>query len=71
MNQTQFLSWLEQGPSSEDVEELRALVARYPFSGPLRMLLAKHPTAQNISKEEMICWQQGRMFHRERLCLPT
>ena len=41
MNQTQFLSWLEQGPSSDDVEELRALVARYPFSGPLRMLLAK------------------------------
>ncbi len=41
MNQTQFLSWLEQGPSSDDVEELRSLVARYPFSGPLRMLLAK------------------------------
>lgn len=41
MNQTQFLSWLEHGPSSEDVEELRTLVTRYPFSGPLRMLLAK------------------------------
>ena len=34
-------SWLHRGPQPEDVETLRAYVERYPYAGPLRMMLAK------------------------------
>jgi len=34
-------SWLQRGPQPEDVATLRDYVERYPYAGPLRMMLAK------------------------------
>ena len=41
MNAAQFQTWVKQGPMASDVSALRALVARYPYSGVLRLWLAK------------------------------
>ena len=37
----QLKQWLESGVSAGDVDALRECVERYPYSGPLRMMLAK------------------------------
>ena len=34
-------SWLQRGPQPEDIDTLRDYVERYPYAGPLRMMLAK------------------------------
>ena len=41
MTPKQLQTWLEKGPKAEDLEALRSVVAKYPYSGPLRMMLAK------------------------------
>ena len=41
MTPKQLQTWLENGPKPEDLEALRSVVAKYPYSGPLRMMLAK------------------------------
>lgn len=41
MNAAQFQTWVKQGPNPSDVSTLRELVARYPYSGVLRLWLAK------------------------------
>ena len=41
MNAVQFQTWVKQGPNASDVSTLRELVARYPYSGVLRLWLAK------------------------------
>lgn len=41
MNPMQLKQWLESGVSAEDVDALRECVERYPYFGPLRMMLAK------------------------------
>ncbi|MDA9755949.1 hypothetical protein N9V29_03165 [Flavobacteriales bacterium] len=41
MTPKQLQTWLENGPKPEDLEALRSVVAQYPYSGPLRMMLAK------------------------------
>jgi hypothetical protein len=41
MTPKQLQTWLENGPQPEDLEALRSVVAKYPYSGPLRMMLAK------------------------------
>ena len=41
MNAAQFQTWVKQGPNASDVSTLRELVARYPYSGVLRLWLAK------------------------------
>ena len=41
MNAAQFQTWVKQGPTASDVTALRGLVARYPYSGVLRLWLAK------------------------------
>ena len=41
MNPTQLQTWLKTGPKPEDLNALRSVVEKYPYSGPLRMMLAK------------------------------
>ena len=41
MNPTQLKQWLNAGVNAGDVDALRECVERYPYSGPLRMMLAK------------------------------
>ena len=41
MNPMQLKKWLESGVSAGDVDALRECVERYPYFGPLRMMLAK------------------------------
>ena len=41
MNPSQLHTWLKDGPKPDDLELLRECVDRYPYSGPLRMMLAK------------------------------
>jgi len=41
MSGDQLQSWLQRGPQPEDVATLRDYVERYPYAGPLRMMLAK------------------------------
>ena len=41
MTPKQLQTWLEKGPQPEDLEALKSVVAKYPYSGPLRMMLAK------------------------------
>ena len=41
MTPKQLQSWLKKGPKPEDLEALRSVVVKYPYSGPLRMMLAK------------------------------
>jgi hypothetical protein len=53
MDASKLQPWLDRGPRPEDVEALRALVARYPFAGPLRMMLAKaSDMAQDLERRE-------------------
>ena len=41
MTPAQLQTWIDRGPRAEDVDELRECVKCYPYSGPLRMMLAK------------------------------
>ena len=41
MTPKQLQTWLDKGPKPEDLDALRSVVAKYPYSGPLRMMLAK------------------------------
>ena len=53
MDTSKIASWLAQGPSAEDVPLLREYVERYPYAGPLRMLLAKaSERAQDFGRRE-------------------
>ena len=45
--------WLTHGPRAEDVDVLREYVERYPYAGPLRMLLAKaSDAAQDLERRD-------------------
>ena len=53
MNAAQFQTWVKQGPTASDVPALRALVARYPYSGILRLWLAKASfMAEDLNRNE-------------------
>lgn len=53
MNPAQLQDLLAREPRPEDLEMLRACVARYPYSGPLRMMLAKaSDKAQDLERRE-------------------
>ena len=53
MDAMKLQKWLEQGPSPDDVELLREYVDRYPYAGPLRMMLARaSDLAQDLEKRE-------------------
>ena len=53
MNAAQFQTWVNQGPTASDVSALRALVARYPYSGVLRLWLAKAShMAEDLNRNE-------------------
>ena len=53
MNAAQFQTWVKQGPTASDVSALRALVARYPYSGVLRLWLAKAShMAEDLNRNE-------------------
>jgi hypothetical protein len=53
MDANRLQSWLRQGPQAGDVDSLRDLVARYPYAGPLRMMLAKaSDRAQDLERRE-------------------
>lgn len=55
MNPGQLQDILERGPRAEDLEVLRACVERYPYSGPLRMMLAKaSESAQDLGRREAL-----------------
>lgn len=48
MRSEHLQSWLQGGPQPEDVPTLRDYVERYPYAGPLRMMLAK---ASDLAKD--------------------
>ncbi|MGB1347586.1 MAG: hypothetical protein ACPH1A_02000 [Flavobacteriales bacterium] len=53
MNAAQFQTWVKQGPTATDVTALRGLVARYPYSGVLRLWLAKAShMAEDLNRNE-------------------
>ena len=53
MNAAQFQTWVKQGPTASDVSTLRELVARYPYSGVLRLWLAKAShMAEDLNRNE-------------------
>ena len=53
MNAAQFQTWVKQGPTASDVSALRALVARYPYRGVLRLWLAKAShMAEDLNRNE-------------------
>ena len=53
MNAAQFQTWVKQGPTASDVSALRALVARYPYSGVLRLWLAiASHMAEDLNRNE-------------------
>jgi hypothetical protein len=53
MDSAQLQSWLKNGPAAGDVEVLREFVKRYPYAGPLRMMLAKASEgAQNLERRD-------------------
>ena len=53
MNAAQFQTWVKQGPTAADVTALRDLVARYPYSGVLRLWLAKAShMAEDLNRNE-------------------
>ena len=55
MNPGQLQDILERGPRAEDLEVLRACVERHPYSGPLRMMLAKaSEEAQDLGRREAL-----------------
>ena len=55
MNPGQLQDILERGPRAEDLEVLRACVERHPYSGPLRMMLAKaSEEAQDLDRREAL-----------------
>ena len=55
MNPGQLQDILERGPRAEDLELLRACVERHPYSGPLRMMLAKaSEEAQDLDRREAL-----------------
>ena len=55
MNPGQLQDILDRGPRAEDLELLRACVARHPYSGPLRMMLAKaSEEAQDLDRREAL-----------------
>ena len=41
MNAAQFQTWVKQGPTAADVTALRDLVARYPYSGVLQVVVGE------------------------------
>ena len=57
MNPAQLQTILRRGPQPEDLEILRACVQRHPYSGPIRMMLAKASNeAQDIERrEDLLC----------------
>lgn len=53
MDSAQLQAWLKNGPAPGDVDVLREFVERYPFAGPLRMMLAKaSEEAQNLERRD-------------------
>ena len=55
MNPAQLQDILERGPRAEDLEVLRACVERHPYSGPLRMMLAKaSEEAQDLGRRDAL-----------------
>ena len=55
MNPGQLQDILERGPRAEDLDVLRACVERHPYSGPLRMMLAKaSEEAQDLGRREAL-----------------
>jgi len=53
MTPAQLQTWIDRGPRAEDVDELRECVNRYPYSGPLRMMLAKaSELAQDMERRD-------------------
>ena len=53
MTPAQLQTWIDRGPRAEDVDELRECVKRYPYSGPLRMMLAKaSELAQDMERRD-------------------
>ena len=53
MDSAQLQSWLKNGPAPGDVAVLREFVERYPYAGPLRMMLAKaSEEAQNLERRD-------------------
>ena len=55
MNPGQLQDILDRGPRAEDLELLRACVERHPYSGPLRMMLAKaSEEAQDLDRREAL-----------------
>lgn len=57
MNPVELQTILRRGPQPEDLEILRACVQRHPYSGPIRMMLAKASNeAQDIERrEDLLC----------------
>ena len=55
MNPGQLQDILERGPRAEDLDVLRACVERHPYSGPLRMMLAKaSEETQDLGRREAL-----------------
>ena len=55
MNPGQLQDILERGPRAEDLDLLRACLERHPYSGPLRMMLAKaSEEAQDLGRREAL-----------------
>lgn len=55
MNPGQLQDILERGPRAEDLDVLRACVELHPYSGPLRMMLAKaSEEAQDLGRREAL-----------------
>ena len=53
MTPAKLQTWIDRGPRAEDVDELRECVKRYPYSGPLRMMLAKaSELAQDMERRD-------------------
>ena len=53
MTPAQLQTWIDRGPRAEDLDELRECVKRYPYSGPLRMMLAKaSELAQDMERRD-------------------
>ena len=53
MTPAQLQTWIDRGPRAEDLDELRECVNRYPYSGPLRMMLAKaSELAQDMERRD-------------------
>ena len=68
MNAAQFQTWVKQGPNASDVSTLRELVARYPYSGVLRLWLAKASyLSEDLNRNEDLLAAGAHMPSRRAL----